>query len=193
MSQYIITVTAKASTNITYRFKCSKCGKDGVIKIPIEESITVTNRSHRNVNVEEFKVVQQEKVNCILKDKLSRIKIMPIIKKCELIGIRGQCPQCKEFQPWSKIGFFPEPPSIKACTITFFLIGGVITIIMGIFGKFYDNAGFFLILPSVITSIIGFVIGKILKNDHNKRKNIAINEFQKIPENELPMIIVPEI
>jgi hypothetical protein len=49
MAQYITIVMTEEDINISYRFKCSKYGKDGVIEIPIKEIITESTNI-RNIN-----------------------------------------------------------------------------------------------------------------------------------------------
>jgi hypothetical protein len=192
MAQYITTVTAKAEQNISCSFKCYKCGKDGIIQIPVEEEITVETYD-RHVNVDDFKKSQQEKVNDILEKKLHKIKNMSIMQKCEFIGYRGKCPHCTEFQRWANVGLIPKPLAIKWDVAIYFCIGIVLMIIIAFVGDFYYEKGLLLALPPIITSIMGYIIGIFYKAKYNKKMNMAIKEFQKISENELPTVIVPEL
>ena len=189
MAQYETTATAMAKGSISYQFTCIKCGQDASVHRPIEETETLTTYD-RHINVESFKMQAQAQAEQKLLRRLHEIEDMSFIKKCELIGGMGKCPHCGELQPWSKIGMIAKPATIFMDFAIWLGIGAVITVIMGIFGKFYYEAGFLLLLPPVVMSLIGLVIGIFSNKKYSEKIDVATEDFQKIPKSALPRITI---
>ncbi len=194
MAQYITTATAEARRHITCYFKCHKCAKNVSVSIPLIETVTLETNNRRVFggfpeDVRKFEKSVQKEADLKLKKRLDKIGKMSFVKKCGQIGANGKCPVCGDIQPWS----MPKPMPIALVVVIFLFIGFVIMVIMGFVGRFYYEKGLLLILPPVIMSIIGLVIGIFKERKYNKKMNIAIKELEKVPESERPKFIVPEM
>ncbi len=187
MAKYVTTVTASAEQKITYKFICTKCGKEAFVHIPVKETETYQTTS---LNIEDFKANSQEKVSQKLRNRLDEMKRLPIIKKCEPTGALGKCPHCEELQTWSKIGLIHKPLSIFTSMALWLSLGAVITVFMGIFGQFYDDA-YWLVVPPVLLAAVGITLGILSNKKYSQRIDAATKEFEEIPPEKLPEVIIP--
>lgn len=187
MARYETTVTATAKGSITYEFTCTTCGKNAFVRRPIEETETFLSVD-RNVNIEDFKGRSQAKVEDRLRKRLQEIREMAPTKQYELVGDMGKCSHCGASQPWADVGTIVKPPSVFMILAIFLGIGALITVIMGIFGKFYDEAGFFLLIPPILLAIVGLVIGIVTNRNYAAKMDAKVKAIQKLPPTELPVV-----